>query len=261
MSLRPRQFHLRLICLALVGAPNTVLSEPLAPVVSVCSGWLPSVEAHGLVGAESPLKVNECPSGQVMMSERIPASYGGAPRHLAVTGACCAYPNDALTDQRVRASVQCPPNHVVTGAYLPQRGSVLSADLVCTRINTERYELAAPRPAVHITERGGEAGPWNRVLNLFDRGFKGSSFLWTGVPLALRYGLARMSTERWHYEFCTGFPWGSALTGKTLGRGCSFQHKALLRRASTDPTDKPVKVYPDCLAIGSLQSREPECIR
>lgn len=219
----------------------------------VCSGWLPAVNTHGVVGAESPLHIQECPPGEVLLSERTPAGHPATPRKLAVTGACCPYPPDALTSETVRAAVQCPANHVVTGAIHPGNGE---ADLLCRKINTARYRLGPARPAVLITERGGEEGAWNSFLQLFDRGYTGSARAWTALPPALRYGLARVATDRWDFEFCTGYPWGSALTGKTLGRGCSFEHRELLRADGTAE-----KVFPDCLAIGSLLRAYPECIQ
>lgn len=258
MNLFLRSLAIASLSVLLAGVPAETRADSELPV---CSAWVPAAGRHGPVGAESPLGVNECPAGQVFMSELIPAGHPADPALLLVTGVCCPYPPDALTNERVRAAVACPPNYVVTGAYDKQKGDGLEGDLLCTRINTDLYELSPPHQAVYITERGGESGPWNSVLRQFGRDFVGSSLKWTSIPPALRYGLARVGTDRWNYEFCTGFPWGSALTGKTFGRGCSYTHSSLLRRTGGAAEARSVTTYPDCLAVSQFLAPELSCIR
>ena len=244
--------RLPLVPLLLLSTFSTALSEdvPIPP----CSGYIPEIKLHTVVGSESPYQIRECPAGQVMLGERIPAGHPGDPEKLELSGVCCPYPSNALTTEKVRASVSCPANYVVTGA-MPLAED--KRDLICTKINTETYRLSPPSPSVYITERGGEDGPWNSVLRLFGREFTGRSFGWASIPPALRFGLPRVASDKWDYEFCTGYPWGAALTGKTFGRGCSYEHSVLTERSST----RPAKVYSDCLAIDSFIGADPKCIQ
>lgn len=236
-------------------------SEPYRP--AICTGWIPSAQAFGFVGDESSLP--QCPPGHVFMSELVPAGHPGDPRRLRVTGACCAYPPDALTESKVHESIECPPDHVVTGIVPQPEGDssgTVVRQMICTKINTAKYRLGAPTPAIHVTELGSEKGVWNWVLSFFGVGYEGRTVSWTSMPAGIRYALGRKNQQSWDSAFCAGHPWGSALTGKSSGRGCSFQHKELLM---IDPSNrgaapKPVKIYPDCLAVEPLLSPTPHCV-
>ncbi len=165
---------------------------------------------------------------------------------------CCRLPSDdVLTKETVlKKQPICPPDFVLTGGLIVHTGDSGSDPMFrCTRINTNRYRLGAPRGAELL---GESSTMWNA-----DR-----RYVRTELPLAIRFGINRQSVLRWGKNGCIGQPIGSLLTGVD-GKECSSKVFRELQYAGAegDPgAGTPVKMFPDCASLAEVNDPNSGCV-
>ncbi len=175
---------------------------------------------------------------------------------------CCPVPEDLLTNETFLVDEDCGSAAVVTGSHLeqskrnPMDPTRAILQLICTKINTSRYILAAAAAAVPVTSFPPQLGKGFLV------NFRGSAtsrgFMRANIPLAIRFGLGRYDRYRWFDEFCAGFPWGSLMSAKHYRSTCPFDFRELMFR-SGQANMNPVPIIPECRAISDIFSPNASC--
>lgn len=166
---------------------------------------------------------------------------------------CCPLPaRDILTQEEVYVRESCPENYVATGSKLDfSKGDEGIQLMRCTKINSARYKLGAAKPSLY-----------------FGNGFAG----WQGsqriereeIPAALRWGMSRLSREKWNKEGCIGFPFGSLLTSKQakVCAGFFFRELEFAGLPGDPPAGTPVKMFPDCRDVTRVDDpQKASCVR
>lgn len=158
---------------------------------------------------------------------------------------CCPLPaKDILTKEEVYVRESCPEDYVATGSRLDfTQGDNGVQYMRCTKINNQRYQLAAPQPSLY-----------------FGNGFAG----WQGsqridredIPAGIRYAMGRMTKDKWNKEGCVGYPYGSLLTDKTAKVCGGFKFRQLqFKGLAGDPDEgTPVQMFPECKDVSDLKN-------
>ena len=219
-----------------------------------------------------------CPDNHVLMSVSpvLKRKYASGASSVGISGTCCPLPaEDILLDEKVSSFTDCPDNFIVTGVFPekplpkceaaredPLNGALsglcsLSAyktktKLLCTKIDSKRYKLGPVTTGLHKAMSG-------HLGELFSDDFTS----WKQIPVALRYGLGRLTRSLWTESNCVGFPWGSIFVGKD-GKYCSeikFRQLLFQGLPQDPPADTPVKMFPDCLRLDDPLSEFPKCLK
>ncbi len=158
--------------------------------------------------------------------------------------ACCPLPaGDILLPQSIVVEEFCPADMVATGLEkLPRQADRFG--LRCTKINTERYRLAPAKPGVYWG-----AGYSHRAFHL--------ALARHEIPLGIRYAFGRYSASSWDDDGCIGSPPGSLFVGGFSGKCSETKYSELLERRPEG--DVPVKMFPDCTAIGNILDPRSGC--
>lgn len=247
----------------------------------ICTGFVPFADDFTYLGSSRPWddpQHTSCPPNQAIFSAMPYLKRdisGSEAKFVGLVINCCPLPaNDILTKGVTYSNSNCPPGSIATGAsvaeILPEcaelqekskrtkekvrfcnrRHSELPKRLHCTKVNTDRYQLATPEPA------------YRRALSGHIGSLQDTFTTWAAIPLGLRYGLGRMSQYDWRDPTCVAYPWGGILVGK-LGKGCRYLRYSQLqfRGLKGDPPQgTPVKMFPDCIKIENPESKTPRCI-
>lgn len=185
------------------------------------------------------------------------ARLGGIPTFspgskVAVSGSCCPLPAEDILLEEKKKNVQdatCPDNYIVTGGR-DRTCEECNYTLVCTMINTERYQLAAPEQGV---DWGISSSDW-KVAQRVDR---------NDLPWAIRYGVGRISRWRFAKSGCVGRTPGTLFVGRT-SKHCNdyrFRQLQFVGRAGDPPKGTPVLMFPVCDLLSDPFREEVRCIR
>ncbi len=233
----------------------------------VCLGYNPETKTWGDLGVRKNYDgPSNCPANHAFVATSREFGPKRTGEFIGLFGSCCPLPEDVLLDQHIFVSEECPENHVATGAQLSEAGNEKCKDaseeeciadwqnlkqlMRCTKINTNRYLLASPKPSL--------AWGWQpHFSTLFEEKTSKSR-----MPLSLRHGIGRLSRTSWNREGCVAFPWGSLIVKKS-SKYCSgfYSRELLYAGADGDPVrGAPVRYYADCGAIQDPLSPEGACI-
>lgn len=171
---------------------------------------------------------------------------------VAVSGSCCPLPAEDILLESEKKSIQgetCPQGYVVTGGR-DKTCEDCDYTLVCTKINTRRYQLAASEAGVAW---GVSSSDW-KVAERIDR---------ADLPLAIRYGIGRTSRWRFAKSGCVGRTPGSLFVGRT-SKHCKdylFRQLQFAGSAGDPPKGTPVRMFPVCDLLSDPLLEEVRCIR
>ena len=166
---------------------------------------------------------------------------------------CCPLPaDDILTEEKKVVNFECPPDFVATATipFDPAQAK-RNRPVVCTKINTARYQLAPPSPGVYW---GFGSAYWRNAAR-FER---------RDIPAAIRYGVGRNSRFEYDIQGCIGYPFGSVLIAKATSsprcaelRFSQIQYRGL---PGDPPQGTPVKMFPDCSDVTDVFDPQAGCI-
>lgn len=217
----------------------------------VCIGYNPESKTWG---APIPDSENRyvCPEQYAVFSLRRFRNNAQSAAEVAFLAPCCPLPaSDILLADHVWEKSTCPPEHIVTG-YQPPRTFFSTSvsqetSLRCTKINTARYTLNDPQPAVHWGISSHAAYPWKEA----------ESILRGHIPVALRYGVERMSATERPLSGCIGRNFNGLLVGKDLGGCRGFRFAALKERLSA----REIALAPSCDYLSDIFDPNAECVQ
>lgn len=240
---------------------------------AVCSGFNPETQTWGrtgIMGYDGP-RIQDCPKGFAYISayRALGSRRAGKLMHLA--GSCCPLPADALSDETVTASEDCPDGFLATGSSsseLPGAEQchttpeserdcnnrwerLVEKQLRCTKLNADRYQLGAATSGIAL----GWRQHFRVALDEFGTRDR--------LPVAFRYAVGRNGKMIWTQNACFGIPAGSWVTGKHSKYCDGFRFRELqYRGADGDPAQgTPVKWWDDCLTLDDPLSPNPRCIK
>ena len=194
--------------------------------------------------------IEPCSEGYGVMAVDDPARAASTAAAL-MRVLCCPLPNpDMLTNEHVEVEEQCPEDFIVTGGTPPSGCETCAKKFRCTKINTKRYQLGAPKAA----------GYWGSGMSMFEQGNKLNK---AAIPTALRFGVGRTGESSWDDDGCISDQWGSVLVSKSRSQCSSYLFRRFEYTGSVtgDPAPgTPVKVLPDCTSISSPFDRYPRCL-
>jgi hypothetical protein len=229
-----------------IGVPHPSLFQEHP--VPVPAAMIPGSRPLPCLGYNSETKTwgeeyQSCPSGYAAYGV---ADAGGKERpgeKIPAVQVCCPLPSpDILQKEEVYVRESCPEDHVATGSRLDFfRGDDGVQLMRCTKINTGRYQLGAPRPALY----------WGNGF----AGWQGSERIEREeIPPAIRPAMGRQGRERWNREGCVGYPWGSMLTRKTAKYCGGFFFRELQFRGvpGDPPAGTPVMMFPECRDVAGI---------
>lgn len=235
----------------------------------VCTNY--NFEADSWSGIQTKVspQPKRCPQNQVLLSVRtsMRRNIASGPKYVHLSGSCCPLPaDDILLDETRMENEACPENFIAVGVTL----DVYYADcdssqksrctrliyetpssLICQKINTKRYQLAAPTSGIANAASA-------HLRHLFFEDFTRAKH----IPLALRYGILRSGRTNLERLTCVGYPWGSIVTGKQ-GKLCSkiqFRQLQYRGRAGDPKKGSAVALYPECVRLDNPLAKEPRCI-
>lgn len=229
----------------------------------VCVGWNPDAGDFQTLAVGEATPEAFCPDGYALVGTDVQAGQDRAFDRYPIGGDCCPLPPGALLPLHRFVENECPPSFVATGGRLkPIRGAPppvtvpplkweeLEYELRCTRIDTKRFKLGPPLPAVRV---GWGKDPtqafmdwvWGRAEVMTTRDH---------APAAYRYALGRKSVGTWKGDVCAGYPWGSLLV-KRAGIRCSHLYFSQLLFLSGEP----VKIFPSCRALTDPFDPHADC--
>lgn len=234
-----------------IGILGTASAQP-----KVCTGYLPNVQRWGNRVLNDQLL---CPAHYAFFGTAKPVGEDGAATAL-VSGVCCPLPaEDILTNEESFQLASCPIDSVATGVRQQESEDSLSNDsarrfeLRCTKINTDRYQLSAPKMGA-LWGFDLSSGPyfWKEDITL-----KASD-----LPPAIRTGLERHDYQEFSQNGCVGMPFGSLLVAKTGKRCKNFLYRQLQFKGELGdpPSGTPVPMFPTCRYISDPFSPTAECI-
>lgn len=219
----------------------------------VCNGW--NSDAKEMGASWVP-----CPKGYAIYAVDDPGGgrAGGPPQYVPVKGSCCPLPfEDILTDEHLyNVYDDCPDGYVATGGISYFRRET-AADAVanwancgdkcgmrCTKVNTEKYTLGKPVPAVYWVRE------WSSAMAGY--GFSARAGL-EDVPPAIRYSLGREDSYKNDNDGCVGYPYGSLLVSKRKKSCDGFLFRRLLYKDGS-----PVPMFPKCTDVKDRDSENPQ---
>ena len=246
-------------------------------IPKICNSYNKSLNYWGPIGQRQGSERMTCPKNHAMMavSPQLKRKYASGAQYVGISATCCPLPaDDILVDEHEFSYTSCPDNFVVTGVFpekplpncdaarkdpqnrrlasLCSRSSYsIKKKLRCTKINSKRYKLG-PKSGGLKKAMAGHIG--EMLADEFTS--------WKQIPVALRYGLGRLSRDLWANSTCVGYPWGSVFVGKNE-KYCSenFFRQLQFQGLAQDPaTGTPVRMYPDCLKLNDPVAKFPQCI-
>lgn len=168
-------------------------------------------------------------------------------------GPCCPLPSqDILSTEKVEVENSCPDNYVTTGAGAQTcTGNKCTRTMLCTKINTERYQLSDMKPALY----------WGDGFN----GWQGAQHVaWQEIPAGIRYAMGRSDKNHWGPDGCVGYPWGSMLTKKDSGFCSEMYFKQLqFSGIQGDPVKgTPVQMFAECDDVANVyEAKTHHCVK
>lgn len=172
------------------------------------------------------------------------------PSDIGVTGSCCPLPAaDILSTNTHQTESSCPENYVVTGVIGQDPSKHIPGSLVCTEINTNRYQLGPVSPGLLV----GMTSNFYRTPRMLTQ---------VDLSPAFRYSVGRAGLTDWFQAACVGESLGSILVGKKGKRCHHFDFRQLQFRglAGDPPSGTPVVVFADCTVVTGVLEGEPKCI-
>lgn len=195
-----------------------------------------------------------CPPHHAIIGVQKPSVSNPSHARLPIDANCCPLPaNDILTEHSVYVDFECPEDYVATGDDGRKEGREGIKRLRCTKINTEKYILGPPQAGIHWGINVSAAFPWREKR--FIR--------WDQLPLAIRYGISRITKTHFNGGGCVGAIVGSLLTAKKHTSCKGFFWRELRYRESVPASDsgRAVKMFPQCEKIDDVFSPNALCIR
>ena len=231
----------------------------IASAAPLCTGYDKTQERWGLIQTTELLPDANCPANFALVGHR-PISRkidqidrGTRFAKGTIMGSCCPMLPDALTDVTTYSDSGCPAGYVATGLRSVPAGPVKDGaaatswlhTLRCSKINTEKYTYA---PATTLLLTGVPAFSLTGWMSSMRHGTRDQ------LPPSLRYGMGRTSRTLLEYDFCVGYPWGSALQefGKRGCEGSRFYE--LVPRFPAEVRE------PECRAVENPFSPLAHCI-
>ena len=193
-----------------------------------------------------------CPAHHALFGLIDPGGKQGPASIILLTAVCCPLPaEDILLEQHVQTLAACPEGHVVTGMSVAGCSDCEHA-MRCTKVNSARYRLGESRGGAY----------WGIGYNV-NFGKEDKLLLFTDLPIAIRYGLARRSRFEFYRNGCVGDPPGSLLVEKQTKYCRDFRFRELQYRGSTgDPKrGTALEMYPSCKGISDIFDPEARCIQ
>ena len=232
-----------------IGA-SAALSQELQSIdhhPQLCSGYLGTIKDGS--GEDWGSVTDKCPKNYAFYAT-LPSSSprDSLPEDVSLVGFCCPLPaQDILTTNEFIEREQCPENSVATGLANVDCEDCRNA-LICTEINTQRYELSTVTPGVLW---GNSSTFWKHRRRV----------QFGELPPGLKYGVSRRNKYTFVFAGCIGYPFGSLVVGKRNKRCQGILFRQLMYRGmfGDSPAGTPVKMYPDCNVVTSLFSTEPVC--
>lgn len=234
-------------------------SEQPATTPSICVGYDHQARKWGYLwsyrlGIPEKGYMKLCPEHSVFFDVDDPPGISGPGKYIRIDGNCCPLPSsDILTDSHVFVNASCPDNHVVTGSEVKHPCDDVKCifQMRCTKINTDRYQLAEKKPAA-FWGIGHNAAFWKENVTLKR----------TDIPPAIRHAVGREDLASFDIDGCVGIPFGSLLVEKRSKFCTGFYFRQLQYKGRTgDPVrGTPVKMFPDCNDISDIFAQDPQCI-
>ena len=233
-----------LFCPWQTSAENSKSPKDLQP--KLCTGITPN--------GWGPVRSTDCPAHHAFYSQccrpgGISAYAGGEKTPLA--GVCCPLPGTdiLLSDEpAVIAKERCPENYIVTGGRSPECLDC-GHTLICSKINTERYQLAEARAGIAW---GTNSSHW-KIPTLITR---------AEIPLAIRYGVGREGRYQFAIYGCISRKPGSLFVGKHSKhcRDYFFRELQFAGSKGDPPRGTSVPMYPECQMLSDPFEKDVRCV-
>lgn len=239
---------------------DSVVEETVVdvPSANVCVGYHPPTKTWGFESSR-PGEWYLCPEHFAftgVTNLKLRPSSG----NVEVSGSCCPLPaEDILTDKHCFVELRCPRDTVVTGLQHFSTPNCLEScrrSLRCTRINVQKYELGPVHSGVQWGISTSATFPWLERKRIRK----------DEIPMAIRYGVSRLTRALVTKDGCIGEPVGSLLVGKGKKKdsckdGSFWRELRYRSSAEGAESTQAVKMYPECRDIDDIFSPAAKCVK
>lgn len=218
----------------------------------ICIGWNPDTGGFGRDNWEERT-AHLCPINYAIVGLDDQISVSGPIQNSFFSGECCPLPaGDILTSESTLEFARCPDDTVITGSIDEgPKDNKPFTKIRCTRINTNRYKLAAPVPGSY----------WGIGSGIHSYAEKHAIKI-SDVPAAIRSSIGRRGFSGWDTDGCIGYPPGSLVSSRSKGPCSDVEFRELQFRGIGDdpPEGTPVKMFPECTRISDIFDPNASCI-
>lgn len=206
-----------------------------------------------------------CPPNQAAMAaiRRVGDKPHLTADQTAVSISCCPLPVGALLDQSFNAVAECPRYSVITGVYSEwiqlSSGPRHRFSLRCTEIDRSRFTLTPRKEGLRASLVEDSLLIWKADLGLGRPQLQRVNQ--ARIPLALRYGLARIGATHWSDYYFVGNPPGALLTAVLGNAEEDFLYQELIPSSPLSVSDpEQAAIIPRCRGLRHPLSANPECV-
>lgn len=239
---------------SLLNAQTAALADTTQPPSinpRVCIGYNPDSKSWGVPMPDAENRYL-CPAHFAVNSVRRYRNNPQTAAEVSFLSTCCPLPaEDILSSEESWEPSSCPPGFIVTGYQPPKEffnAAIPQQTLLrCTKINLERYALTPSESGIHWGLASHAAYPWKEKKTIL-RG---------QIPVALRYGIERLSNVERQLNGCISANFSGLLVAKQTGGCRAFSFSGLIRKDS----NQVVPLAPQCDAISDVADPEASCIR